>query len=693
MVTDERCDPPPPPELRHTPPVTTIKAGGPVSPPLQRSRPMSLPKMSDDSTTPINDILLCDTLRGKRRTTAGEVDIAKELIEFFRDTPPPPGNYMSMPDTTEERLEKKHKRTLSSIWPFGKKSKAESNEMSGLMKLPDSAVAGTTLAGHRHIHISIPVEYDHPEHIVDALGVPRAQMQMESIGADYMDTVSFESQEFFLASRDLLSPHRVEGNHGPDQGSAGGAEHGRAETSQSRRPSSSVGAHNMIATPCPELTARSKGFTPCPGAVAHTDVPCEQRSPRHQAVIRPCPADEEDLSSSDLLHRRPSTPESFYTTIRIPSSQPAADWPELPDLMLSDTDSDSYYTPESAPSPRSISSREMRAGDGGNRSHKSSPLLPYPTLYHARISLSHTSSSTYEEFAQVHQHHRPHTLSEIPSLESVPSTHLDIPTTIATKRPPRRVRGIRDMRNATMTTAPLPIIVTRRRRRRYSNDDDEDYPTESDVEPEPNRRHNRSPPREINRDAEMLLLLDRIERLENRLSLDTGVSGLGGGGRDFRSLPRHAGSFVESDGGNGESWLRSDSGGGGSSLWGQGDLDLDGEDWMDTSAGRKTEAFVREQRHWRGGELDGEDGGEEVDGGEEREEGEEVRLGRFGGGGRVWEDEDDPAGWAALESLMRDLVLGTNTSTGADERVESMEGRRVVEDEVIGGVSLYRVAL
>ena len=188
----------------------------------------------------------------------------------------------------------------------------------------------------------------------------------------------------------------------------------------------------------------------------------------------------------------------------------------------------------------------------------------------------------------------------------------------------------------------------------------------------------------------MLELLDRIERLENRLSL-----GFGGPG-----VLRHVGGSAELDSDNGESWLRSDSGGWGSSSWGQGevigdlDLDLDGEDWMDTVAGRQTEAFVREQGHWRGGELDGEDGVEEANEGEEVEGAEEVELGRFGGGGRVWEDEDDPAGWAALESLMRDLVLGTNTSTVVNTRVESMdEGRRAVEDEVVGGVSLYRVAL
>ena len=664
MVTDERCNPPPLPELRHTPPVTTIKAREPVAPPPRRSRPMSLPRLSNDSTTPINDFLLCDTLRAKRRTTAGEVDIAEELIEFFREIPPPPGNFMSMPDTTDENFEKKHKRTLSSIWPFGKKSKPESKEMSGLMKLPDSAVAGTTMAGHRHIHISIPVEYDHPEPIVDALGVPRANPRMESNGADYSDTMSFESHEFILASRDLLSPHQDEGNHGLDQGSAGGAEHGRAETSPSRRPNSSVGAHNMIAIPCPELTAPSKDFASSPAAVANADVPCEQRS--------------------RLLHKRPSTPESFYTTIRVPSPQPATYWPELPDLMLSDTDSDSYYTPESAPSPRTVSSRETAAGDGRNPSHKGLPPHPYLEPCHARTSLSHTSSST---------HHRPHTLSAIPSLEPVPSTHLGIPATIATKRPPRRIRGMRDIRNATTITTPPPIIVTHHRGRRSFNSDDEDYLTDFDVEPKPLRRLNRSPPRETNRDAAMLELLDRIERLENRLSL-----GFGGPG-----VPRHVGSSAELDSDNGESWLRSDFQGGGSSSWGQReviedldqdlDLDLDGEDWMDTVAGRQTEAFVRDQRHWRGGELDGEDGVEEANEGEEVEGAEEVELGRFGGGGKVWEDEDDPAGWAALESLMRDLVLGTNTSTGADTRVESMEGRRVVEDEVVGGVSLYRVAL
>ncbi|KAJ4263958.1 hypothetical protein NW762_005996 [Fusarium torreyae] len=76
-----------------------------------------------------------------------------ELIDFLRNHSPPSGNFMSIPDdiSAEDRGRWYRLRKL------GKRSKSLSKSPQTI-RLPDSAVSGTTIGGHRHIAISIPLD-------------------------------------------------------------------------------------------------------------------------------------------------------------------------------------------------------------------------------------------------------------------------------------------------------------------------------------------------------------------------------------------------------------------------------------------------------------------------------------------------------------------------------------------------------
>ncbi|SPQ19662.1 1211a2a9-117e-4e65-b0b9-3a6e60be0e33 [Thermothielavioides terrestris] len=152
----------------------TVRSRGAISPAVpQRNRPWSFPSQYGSSSV-MDDMLRSDTLRRRaRRTTEGNV--VEDLIDFFRNTPPPPGNFVSTPDPLDEEL-KENKRFA--FWPFRRKANVAGKEARTAprrIRLPDSAVAGTTLDGYRHIAISIPIEYAHLELLTDRAAVPGAE--------------------------------------------------------------------------------------------------------------------------------------------------------------------------------------------------------------------------------------------------------------------------------------------------------------------------------------------------------------------------------------------------------------------------------------------------------------------------------------------------------------------------------------
>ncbi|KAI0458068.1 hypothetical protein F5B21DRAFT_520020 [Xylaria acuta] len=81
----------------------------------------------------------------------------KDLVQFFRKTPPPPTNFMSIPDNfSGSSGEDKWDKFKTKV--FRRPSKKIRKRRPPLIILPDSAVAARTTDGHRYIAISIPTE-------------------------------------------------------------------------------------------------------------------------------------------------------------------------------------------------------------------------------------------------------------------------------------------------------------------------------------------------------------------------------------------------------------------------------------------------------------------------------------------------------------------------------------------------------
>ncbi|EFY93137.1 hypothetical protein MAC_00920 [Metarhizium acridum CQMa 102] len=93
-------------------------------------------------------MLLGEGLRARRAR-----DDVAALVDFLKNHPPPPDNFMSIPYGDEG-----HGRgRWSKIKKIGRRSKSMPKQPQNI-QLPDSAVAGITTGGHRHIAISIPIE-------------------------------------------------------------------------------------------------------------------------------------------------------------------------------------------------------------------------------------------------------------------------------------------------------------------------------------------------------------------------------------------------------------------------------------------------------------------------------------------------------------------------------------------------------
>ncbi|KAG5923399.1 hypothetical protein E4U61_003468 [Claviceps capensis] len=98
---------------------------------------------------------LHDTMLLGERSRARETgDDVAALVDFLRNHPPPPDNFMSIPF---EDKEDEGRGRWSKIKDIAKRSKSMPREPQQI-RLPDSAVAGMTTDGHRHIAISIPWE-------------------------------------------------------------------------------------------------------------------------------------------------------------------------------------------------------------------------------------------------------------------------------------------------------------------------------------------------------------------------------------------------------------------------------------------------------------------------------------------------------------------------------------------------------
>ncbi|ORY60569.1 uncharacterized protein BCR38DRAFT_487630 [Pseudomassariella vexata] len=132
---------------------------------IRREQRSPEPLRSDVSDTPLrlNSIVrhtdvqearLEDLLEEQRNQ-----DNLRYLIEFLQETPPP-GNYMSRPDSSSTSLSEQ-----GNIWTklkaFRKNRETSKKHRPPVIRLPDSAVAAKTIGGHQHIAISIPFEHCH----------------------------------------------------------------------------------------------------------------------------------------------------------------------------------------------------------------------------------------------------------------------------------------------------------------------------------------------------------------------------------------------------------------------------------------------------------------------------------------------------------------------------------------------------
>ncbi|KAI1407770.1 hypothetical protein F5Y13DRAFT_205687 [Hypoxylon sp. FL1857] len=79
-----------------------------------------------------------------------------DLVDFFR-SPPPPGNFMSIPDD----ISISSADGKWSVFKVFRKRRKGKKRKPPLIQLPDSAVSARTIDGHRYIAISIPSNYSH----------------------------------------------------------------------------------------------------------------------------------------------------------------------------------------------------------------------------------------------------------------------------------------------------------------------------------------------------------------------------------------------------------------------------------------------------------------------------------------------------------------------------------------------------
>ncbi|KAJ2980926.1 hypothetical protein NQ176_g2345 [Zarea fungicola] len=119
------------------------------------SRPISAANLAGTRTSYLGGDLH-ETMRygkqGRRRRSRDDI---AALIEFLRTHEPPPDNFMSQPYSADEEERSRWDKVI------GRKRSKSMGRAPAPLRLPDSAVAGVTTGGHRHIAISIPLDASH----------------------------------------------------------------------------------------------------------------------------------------------------------------------------------------------------------------------------------------------------------------------------------------------------------------------------------------------------------------------------------------------------------------------------------------------------------------------------------------------------------------------------------------------------
>lgn len=151
----------------------------------------------DDFQRRLYDPLLAPHLQRKPTHDNGLTD----LVDFLRNHAPPPDNFMSIPENENDERGRGWVKWKN----IGKRSKSLPRRPRPI-RLPDTAVSGKTIGGHRHIAITIPSE-------AFPLGdMPRSQYPVYSQGA--MKPGSSDSSiQTFINDRGVVTVLRTVEEH------------------------------------------------------------------------------------------------------------------------------------------------------------------------------------------------------------------------------------------------------------------------------------------------------------------------------------------------------------------------------------------------------------------------------------------------------------------------------------------------
>ncbi|KAJ4246232.1 hypothetical protein NW757_009685 [Fusarium falciforme] len=122
--------------------------------PAARTRPRAK-SASNLLTRPSQDVEFHDDTLLDQQDPEDRQDGLAELIDFLRNHAPPSGNFMSIPDDISDEDRGRWYR----LRKLGRRRSSRSlSKTPQTIRLPDSAVSGITIGGHRHIAISIPLD-------------------------------------------------------------------------------------------------------------------------------------------------------------------------------------------------------------------------------------------------------------------------------------------------------------------------------------------------------------------------------------------------------------------------------------------------------------------------------------------------------------------------------------------------------
>jgi hypothetical protein len=125
-------------------------------------RPKSESAMTNFNTHFTDGMAAMPRMMQKDRQAEEDRQTMRDLVNFLRSSKPPPENFMSIPEHESPPVENNNRRSSFKLFrKYGSGRKSKRYVTTNLLQLPDSAVAATTIKGHRHIAISIPLEH-HP---------------------------------------------------------------------------------------------------------------------------------------------------------------------------------------------------------------------------------------------------------------------------------------------------------------------------------------------------------------------------------------------------------------------------------------------------------------------------------------------------------------------------------------------------